>query len=143
MNVPAIFDDLTTLADATRGRMLLMLERQELTVSELCEVLQLPQSTVSRHLKTLADAAWVTSRRDGTSRYYSLALDAAGGPRTAIWELTRGELMGRAGVDQDARRLERVLARRTEASRQFFASSATEWDRVRDEMFGREAFPKA
>ena len=47
MNAPAIFDDLTTLADATRGRMLLVLERQELTVSELCAVLQLPQSTVA------------------------------------------------------------------------------------------------
>ena len=52
----AIFDDLTALADATRSRMLLLLERHELTVSELCAVLQLPQSTVSRHLKTLADA---------------------------------------------------------------------------------------
>ena len=52
----AIFDDLTTLADATRSRMLLLLERHELTVSELCTVLQLPQSTVSRHLKTLSDA---------------------------------------------------------------------------------------
>ena len=39
--------------------MLLVLERHELTVSELCAVLQLPQSTVSRHLKTLADARWV------------------------------------------------------------------------------------
>ena len=71
----AIFDDLTTLADATRSRMLLLLERHELTVAELCAVLQLPQSTVSRHLKTLADAGWVASRRDGTSRYYTLALD--------------------------------------------------------------------
>ena len=71
----AIFDDLTALADATRSRMLLVLERHELTVGELCAVLQLPQSTVSRHLKTLADAGWVASRRDGTSRYYTLALD--------------------------------------------------------------------
>ena len=55
--------------------MLLLLERHELTVSELCAVLQLPQSTVSRHLKTLADDGWVTSRRDGTSRLYTLALD--------------------------------------------------------------------
>ena len=55
--------------------MLLLLERHELTVSELCAVLQLPQSTVSRHLKTLADASWVASRRDGTSRYYTLSLD--------------------------------------------------------------------
>ncbi len=39
--------------------MLLVLERHELTVTELCAVLQLPQSTVSRHLKTLLDAGWV------------------------------------------------------------------------------------
>ena len=71
----AIFDDLTALADATRSRMLLVLERHELTVTELCAVLQLPQSTVSRHLKTLLDAEWVSSRRDGTSGYYTLALD--------------------------------------------------------------------
>ena len=38
-------------------------------------MLQLPQSTMSRHLKTLSDAGWVTSRRDGTSRYYTLSLD--------------------------------------------------------------------
>ena len=62
----AIFDDLTTLADATRSRTLLLLERHELTVSEICAVLQLPQSTVSRHLKTLADAGWVSSRREAT-----------------------------------------------------------------------------
>ena len=78
----AIFDDLTALADATRSRMLLLLERHELTVGELCAVLQLPQSTVSRHLKTLADDGWVTSRRDGTSRFYTLALDERG-PRDA------------------------------------------------------------
>ena len=76
-----IFNDLNTLADATRSRMLLLLERNELTVSELCAVLQLPQSTVSRHLKTLLDAGWVASRREATSRYYTLAhgdRDAAG-----------------------------------------------------------------
>ena len=50
-----VFDRLGTLADATRGRILLLLEGTELTVGELCSVLQLPQSTVSRHLKILSD----------------------------------------------------------------------------------------
>src|SRR6185295_7955419 len=84
----------------------------------------------------------VTSRRDGTSRYYGLALDGAGGPRSVIWDLTRGQLSGRAGAEQDARRLDRILTRRTEKSQQFFASTAGEWDRVREEMFGREVFPR-
>ena len=134
MNAPPIFDDLTTLADATRGRMLLVLERQELTVSELCAVLQLPQSTVSRHLKTLADAAWVTSRRDGTSRYYTLAgRDAA---TRRLWSLLREQIAATPGADQDARRLKGVLGRRQSKSEEFFASAAGQWDRLRRELFG-------
>jgi ArsR family transcriptional regulator len=133
---PAIFDDLTTLADATRGRMLLILERQELTVSELCAVLQLPQSTVSRHLKTLADASWVTSRRDGTSRYYTLALDDRDLHTRRLWALLREQIATTAGADQDARRLKSVLGRRQSKSEEFFASSAGQWDRLRRELFG-------
>jgi len=132
----AIFDDLTTLADATRGRMLLNLERQELTVSELCAVLQLPQSTVSRHLKTLADASWVSSRRDGTSRYYTLALDDRDAHTRRLWALLRERIATTASADQDARRLKSVLGRRQTKSEEFFASSAGQWDRLRRELFG-------
>src|SRR4249919_671269 len=126
---PSLLDSFTALSDATRCRLLGLIEHHELTVSELCAVLQLPQSTVSRHLKTLADAGWVTSRRDGTSRYYALAAQDADASRAQIWVLTRGYLAGRAGADQDARRLSRVLAERSQTSQQFFASAATEWDR--------------
>jgi ubiquinone/menaquinone biosynthesis C-methylase UbiE len=136
MNTPAIFEDLTTLADATRGRMLLILERQELTVSELCAVLQLPQSTVSRHLKTLADSAWVTSRRDGTSRYYTLALDERDAHTRRLWSLLREQIAVTPGADQDARRLKGVLGRRQSKSEEFFASAAGQWDRLRRELFG-------
>ena len=68
MSAPAIFDRMSALADATRSRLLLLLERHELTVGELCQVLQLPQSTVSRHLKLLGDEGWVSARAEGTSR---------------------------------------------------------------------------
>src|SRR6186713_2850208 len=95
-----IFEDLTTLADATRSRLLLLLDRNELTVSELCSVLQLPQSTVSRHLKTLLDAGWVTSRRDGTSRYYTLALDDRGTATRKLWALLREQVSLTPGADQ-------------------------------------------
>ena len=136
MNAPAIFDDLTTLADATRGRMLLILERHELTVSELCAVLQLPQSTVSRHLKTLSDSNWVSSRRDGTSRYYSLALDDRDGHIRRLWALLREQISATPGADQDARRLKGVLGRRQSQSEAFFASAAGQWDRLRRDLFG-------
>jgi ArsR family transcriptional regulator len=133
-----LLDSLSALSDPTRARMLRLLDGHELTVSELCGVLQLPQSTVSRQLKTLADAEWVSSRRDGTSRYYTLAPGAAEGSRSRLWQLTRDELAGRPGVQQDARRLTRVLARRSEASQQFFASAAGQWDRLREDFFGRD-----
>ena len=133
---PAIFDDLTALADATRSRMLLLLERHELTVSELCAVLQLPQSTVSRHLKTLSDASWVASRREGTSRYYTLALDGRTAPTRRLWSLLREQVSGTAGADQDARRLPGVLSRRQSKSQEFFASAAGQWDKLREDLFG-------
>jgi ubiquinone/menaquinone biosynthesis C-methylase UbiE/DNA-binding HxlR family transcriptional regulator len=132
-----LLDFLSALADQTRCRMLWLLEQQELTVSELCAVLQLPQSTVSRHLKTLADAQWVTSRRDGTSRYYALATHGDS-THTQIWQLTREQLAGRVGVAQDGRRLARVLADRSRTSQQFFATAAGEWDRLREELFGAD-----
>ncbi|HWB31038.1 MAG TPA: metalloregulator ArsR/SmtB family transcription factor [Vicinamibacterales bacterium] len=132
----SLLDSFSALADQTRCRMLALLDQQELTVSELCAVIQLPQSTVSRQLKTLGDAGWVTSRRDGTSRYYALGIDHRDDARAQIWQLTRQQLAGRAGVEQDARRLARVLAQRSQTSQQFFATAASQWDRLRDELFG-------
>ncbi len=116
--------------------MLLLLERNELTVSELCSVLQLPQSTVSRHLKTLSDASWVVSRRDGTSRHYTLSLDDRGAPARRLWSLLREQVSATAGADQDARRLKGVLSRRQSASQEFFESAAGQWDKLREELFG-------
>jgi len=132
----AIFDDLSTLSDATRSRMLLLLERNELTVTELCAVLQLPQSTVSRHLKTLSDASWVSSRRDGTSRYYTLAVNDRDAHTRRLWSLLREQIGSTAGADQEARRLKGVLGRRQTKSEEFFASAAGQWDRLRRELFG-------
>lgn len=142
MNV-AIFEDLTALADATRSRMLLLLERHELTVGELCAILQLPQSTVSRHLKTLADASWVSSRRDGTSRYYTLALDDRAPATRRLWTLLREQVSTTPGADQDARRLKTILDRRQTKSQQFFESAAGQWDKLREELFGHASYLQA
>ena len=133
----AILDDLSTLADPVRSRMLMVLERNELTVTELCSVLQLPQSTVSRHLKVLGDAGWVVSRRDGTNRLYTHTLPHSGNGSRKLWSLVREQIAASPGAAQDARRLASALARRRSASQEFFATTAGQWDRVRDELFGR------
>lgn len=131
-----ILDHMAALADPIRMRMLLPLERHELTVSELCAVLQLPQSTVSRHLKTLADDGWVASRRDGTSRFYGMAVDTLDAGARQLWPVIRDQVATSASADQDERRLQSVLQRRREKSRAFFSSASGEWDRLRRELFG-------
>ena len=131
-----ILDHMAALADPIRCRMLLPLERHELTVSEICSVLQLPQSTVSRHLKTLADDGWVASRRDGTSRFYGMVLQDLDPGAQRLWPLIREQVSASNGADHDERRLTSVLARRRSKSEEFFASASGQWDRLRTELFG-------
>jgi ArsR family transcriptional regulator len=132
-----VLGHLTTLADPLRARMLLVLENQELPVSELCDVMQLPQSTVSRHLKTLAGDGWVSSRRDGTSRLYSLVSDELSQPSRQLWTVVREQMTGTPAARQDSRRLRQVVDARRAKSAQFFSSTAGQWDRLRDELFGQ------
>ena len=136
----AILEHMSALSDPTRCRMLLLLEKHELTVSELCAVLQMPQSSVSRHLKTLADDDWVVSRRDGTSRFYSMAAEDLDAGARRLWPLIREQVAATSAAGQDDRRLRGVLTRRRAKSQAFFATAAGGWDRLRGELFGDTFF---
>src|SRR5262245_64206134 len=127
MNTPAVVDQLTVLSDAIRVRMLAVLEGRELTVSELCDLVHLPQPTVSRHLKTLADGDWVTSRRDGTRRLYTLPVDDLDASAERLWHVVREQISSSATAAHDERRLKHVLTRRRTQSEAFFSSSAGQW----------------
>ena len=131
-----ILEHMSALSDTTRCRMLLMLEKHELTVSELCSVLQMPQSSVSRHLKTLADDNWVASRRDATSRFYTMPLDDLDTAASRLWPLIREQVASTPAAAHDIRRLRGVLDRRRVKSQEFFASAAGKWDRLREDLFG-------
>src|SRR5258706_381735 len=131
-----ILDHLWALWNRTRCRMLLMLERHELTVSELCSVLQMPQSSVNRHLKTLADDNWVASRRDLTSRFYTMPLDDLDSAASRLWPLIREQVASTTAAAHDERRLRGVLDRRRVKSQEFFATAAGKWDRLREDLFG-------
>src|SRR5262245_52544499 len=133
---PLILDHLSALSDSTRSRLLLLLDRHELTVSELCGVLQLPQSTVSRHLKALADAGWIGVRAEGASNLYTLKRDALDASARRLWLLVREQVGPMPAAAHDQRRLHTALAARRTKSQEFFASSAGQWDRLRDELFG-------
>jgi SAM-dependent methyltransferase len=137
----AILEHMTALSDPVRCRMLMLLEKQELTVTELCAVLQMPQSSVSRQLKTLADDNWVVSRRDGTSRFYAMSTgDDLDPGAKRLWPLIREQVAATSAAGQDDRRLRGVLARRRAKSQEFFASAAGDWDRLRGDLFGDTFF---
>ncbi|HUG42484.1 MAG TPA: metalloregulator ArsR/SmtB family transcription factor [Longimicrobiales bacterium] len=135
MNTSNVFHRLAGLADATRGRLLFVLDGRELTVGELVSVLQLPQSTVSRHLRILSDEGWLASRSEGTSRHYTLTRRLEAGAED-LWRVVRAELVASPEAAQDVERAREVIGRRRTRSQEFFSSAAGQWDAVRAELFG-------
>ena len=131
-----ILGRLTALSDPTRCRILRLLEQHELTVGELCASLQLPQSTVSRHLRVLSDEGWASARGEGTSRFYKADLDALDAGARDLWMIVREQLGTSLGMSADQRRAESVLAKRKAKVRQFFDSAAGSWDELRTQLIG-------
>ncbi len=128
------------LADATRLRLLRLLERHELGVADLCQTLQMPQSTVSRHLKLLLDGGWLTHRRAGTASLYRMLLDELDDPARQLWIIAREQIAQTAQYKQDQLRLFETLRQRRERDRdaqQFFAGAASDWDNRRTELYGQ------
>ncbi|WP_419949771.1 ArsR/SmtB family transcription factor [Candidatus Palauibacter sp.] len=127
-----------SLGDENRLRILTLLDRNEFTVSELVSVLQLPQSTVSRHLRVLADDGWVRRRSEGKTRFYRMESALESGA-LELWRVTAGTLAGARWAADDAERAQSVLAERRERAVAFFSESAAEWDALRDDLYGSDA----
>ena len=125
-----------SLADPTRLRLLRLLERHELGVAELCDILQLPQSTVSRHLKVLADQKWVHARRQATNNLYRILIDELDAAARKLWSVARDQTDAWPAIRQDRLRLERLLSAKQENGQAFFAGAAGEWDRLRARAWG-------
>lgn len=128
---------MSALTEPLRARILLVLEGNELTVTELGSVFQLPQSTMSRHLKSLTDEGWLTFRAEGTTRRYRMILDRLAPESRSLWELVRTAASALPAADQDRERLRSILDERRSRSAAFFATAAGEWDRMRGELLGR------
>ncbi len=128
---------LAALGDPARLRMLRLLEREELSVGELSRSLQLPQSTVSRHLKTLHEGGWLAKRSEGTASIYRLAPATLEEGARTLWQVAAAQIEPSPTLREDDERLEAVLLDRRQAdSAAFFGRVAGEWDRVRHELFG-------
>lgn len=141
-NNSLLTDRLVALGEMVRLRILRMLEREELSVGEVARIVQLPQSTVSRHLKVLGDGGWLVKRTEGTATFYRLVLDDLPRPSRELWLVVREQLGGPAGTGttpelaEDVRRLAAAIAERRQDSQAFFGRVAGQWDDVRSELFG-------
>lgn len=119
-----------TLNDPTRMRLLGVLEREELAVQELTEVLGTPQSTVSRHLGILREAGLLHDRREGTHVFYSFRL-----PEEKVWqdawELARAALADDPDARADKAALTAVFRARAGRNQAWFDSVGPDWDVLR------------
>jgi ArsR family transcriptional regulator len=105
------------LADEIRLRILRAVSQAELSVAELVEILDLPQSTVSRHLKPLRETGLLDTRREGTSVFYR---QGATLQATALADMLEQELKTLGHREADARLIELILNRRRQRSKEFF-----------------------
>lgn len=126
---------LRLLADPTRLRILLVLEREELSVAELQEILGTGQSTMSTHLAQLKSAGLLEDRRNGKNILYRLKPQpgAEGREFAEVMKLLRRSAGEVPEAGQDAEALRLILRKRRDKVRAYFDELAGK--------FGREYVP--
>ena len=129
--MPSIIKSLRLLADATRLRLLLLLEQAELTVAEIQEVLNMGQSRISTHLAQLKRAGLVRDRRAGKNIYYGLSTgDAPADDATArLREIVAASAKEIAESATDRIALGLVLKKREDRAREYFNRLAGKFGR--------------
>jgi ArsR family transcriptional regulator len=133
--VQLLLKSLRLLADSSRVRLLLLLEREELSVAELQDVLGKGQSQISTHLSQLKQAGLLQDRRNGKNILYSVkrGKEAEGdtiGPLLELLHKASGQI---PEVEQDREALALVLQQRRNKMRSYFDGLAGK--------FGREYLP--
>lgn len=120
--MPSILKSLRVLADESRLRLLLLLEREELSVVELQEILAMGQSRISTHLSQLKQAGLVVDRRVGKNSLYRFT----GGQLADLLHAAGSEIHEAA---EDAKALELVLKKRQDKMRGYFDELAGKFGR--------------
>jgi ubiquinone/menaquinone biosynthesis C-methylase UbiE len=141
MTTGALLAALKAAAEPTRLRLLAVLVRGELTVTELTRVLHQSQPRVSRHLKLLCDAGLLERLPEGAWVFYRLAERGEG----ARWARTLLEVLPADDheLTRDLERLDRVRRERAERAAAYFSDNAASWDRIRRLYAGEAAVERA
>ncbi|MGA3169936.1 MAG: metalloregulator ArsR/SmtB family transcription factor [Chthoniobacteraceae bacterium] len=123
----SIVKSLRLLADPTRLRLLHLLQREELTVAELQEILGMGQSRISSHLSQLKSAQLVRDRRAGKNIFYALREDFP--LRSQIAEIVAAGAREMPETEQDITALQLALRKRQDKAREYFNRLAGKFGR--------------
>jgi ArsR family transcriptional regulator len=128
-SLDTMVDILKAAAESSRLRILLLLSRGDLTVSDLTEVLNQSQPRVSRHLKLLSEAGLVGRYQEGSWAYFRLADE--GVAREVLQRAVSRIDQNDGPVARDLERLAAVKRKRQEKAMGYFSANAASWDRIR------------
>ena len=120
---------LRAAGEPTRLRILAILAKGELTVSELTQVLLQSQPRISRHLKLLADAGLVQRYPEGSWVFYRL--HESGPVGALLAEIIRNLPRDDHDIQRDSERLAEVREDRAARAQVYFAENAANWDSLR------------
>ncbi len=122
-------DTLKAAAESSRLRILLLLARGDLTVTDLTDILHQSQPRVSRHLKLLLEARLIERYQEGSWAYFRLSDEEAS--RDFLDGLLRRIDPSDATIERDMERMMLVKRRRQERASDYFRANAESWDRLR------------
>ncbi len=122
-------DTLKAAAESSRLRILALLSRGDLTVSDLTEILNQSQPRVSRHLKLLLEAGLIGRYQEGSWAYFRLSDSDT--ERDFVNGLVSRVHLSDPQVERDLERLAAVKRKRQERAKEYFSENATSWDRIR------------
>jgi SAM-dependent methyltransferase len=124
------------MGDPVRLRLLQLLSKQELSVAELVKIVEFPQSTVSRHLRTLREEGLISDRPVGPATYYTATIEAeTGNGETGLRDALADYLKASDLAPGDHQILDRILAGRAQGD-EFFDRVGSRWDTLRESCFG-------
>jgi ubiquinone/menaquinone biosynthesis C-methylase UbiE len=129
VTLDAMVDTLKAAAESSRLRILALLSRGDLTVSDLTEILNQSQPRVSRHLKLLLDAGLIGRYQEGSWAFFRLS------DNETAREFVNGFVSrlhhSDPQIERDLERLAAVKRKRQERAAAYFSANAASWDHIR------------
>ena len=127
---------LKSIAEPTRLRLLAILANNELTVSEITEVLNYSQPRISRHLKLMCDAGILDRVQEGAWVFYKAKKSGVGGDLVKnIVELLP---LDSQVVKKDSARLNEIYLEQAKKAAEYFEENASQWDSINQLYFSSD-----